>query len=65
MSSLGEALPKEIERVHEVIKEYESVPMGYIAASFMKQDIKNAHEAMMIGDIVWMLSTYEKLKGYE
>lgn len=65
MSSLGEALPKEIERVQELIKDYESVPMGHIAATLMKQDIKKAHDAMMSGDLPGMLAAYEELKGYE
>lgn len=65
MSSLGEALPREIERVQELIKEYESVPMGHIAASMMKADIKKAHDAMISGDIVGMVRLYAELKGYE
>jgi hypothetical protein len=65
MSSLGEALPREIERVQELIKDYEGVPMAHIAAGMMKQDIKRAHEAMISGDIVGMLAAYEALKGYE
>lgn len=65
MSSLGEALPSEIERVQELIKEYESVPMGHLAANMMKADVKIAHTAMMEGDIVRMLQVYEALKEYE
>jgi dihydropteroate synthase len=63
--SLADALPKEIERVQELIKEYESVPMGHIAASLMKEDIKKAHAAMMSGDLVATIAVYEELKGYE
>lgn len=65
MSSLGEALPSEIERVQELIKQYESVPMGHIAASMMKADVKKAHDAMINGDIVGMVAVYAELKGYE
>lgn len=65
MSSLGEALPREIERVQELIRQYESVPMGHIAAAMMKADVKRAHEAMISGDITGMIAVYEELKGYE
>lgn len=65
MNSLGDELPREIERVQELVKEYESVPNGHIAASLMRQDIKKAHDAMISGNIVGMLAAYEVLKGYE
>jgi argininosuccinate lyase len=65
METLADALPKEIERVQEIIKEYEQVPMGYLAAALMKQDIKNAHEAMISGDIVGMLNGYQALKEWK
>ena len=65
MSSLAETLPQEIARVQELIKDYESVPIGHIAASLMKQDIAKAHTAMMAGDLVGMIAAYEELKGYE
>jgi hypothetical protein len=65
MGSLGEALPQEIARVQELIKDYESVPMGHIAAGLMKQDIKKAHEAMISGDMVGMLAAYQALIDYE
>lgn len=65
MDTLADALPREIERVQEIIREYETTPNGHIAASFMKQDIKKAHDAMMSGDLPGMLAAYESLKGYE
>ena len=65
MDTLGDALPREIERVQELIKEYESVPNGNIAASLMKADIKRANEAMISGDIVGMVSAYSALKDYK
>ena len=64
-TTLGDALPREIERVQELIPMYESVPMGHIAAGLMKHSIRQAHEAMMTGDVVGMLRCYEDLKGYE
>ena len=65
MSTLADALPKEIERVQELIPIYMSVPMGFIAAGMMKESIRKAHAAMMAGDVVEMLRVYEDLKGYE
>lgn len=65
MSTLADALPKEIERVQELIPIYMSVPMGFIAAGMMKESIRKAHAAMMAGDVVGMLRVYEDLKGYE
>lgn len=65
MISLGESLPKEIERVMELIKEYENVRMGYIAASMMRHDIEEAHTAMISGDLVGMIQSHQKLKEYE
>ena len=65
MSSLGEELPKEIERVQELIKEYESVPNGHFAATLMKHDVKKAEVSTASGDIVGMLKSYQDLKGYE
>lgn len=65
MSTLADALPKEIERVQELIPLYLSVPMGFIAAGMMKESIRQAHAAMMAGDVVAMLRVLEDLKGYE
>lgn len=62
--TLGEALPREIERVQEIIREYELVPGGQIAAYLMKQDIKRAHDSMISGDLAGMISAYESLKEY-
>jgi hypothetical protein len=65
MDTLADALPREIERVQEIIKEYESVPGGEIAAMMMRQDIRKAHEAMMSGDLVGMIAAYKELKEYK
>jgi len=66
--SLAEALPREIDRVREIIKEYED-PMlngaGQFAAAMMKGSIKLAEKAIMEGDVVQMLSCYSTLKEYE
>jgi hypothetical protein len=63
-STLADALPREIERVQELIPMYESVLMGFIAAGMMRESIRQAHAAMVSGDVVAMLRVYEDLKGY-
>lgn len=63
--SLGEALPKEIERVQELIALYESIPGGQFAANMMRQDIRIANRAMIEGDIKTMISIYKDLKTWK
>ena len=65
MEALGEALPKEIERVQDVIRVYETAPMGFIAAGLMKADVARAHKAMMEGDLPEMIAVYQDLKDYD
>ena len=65
METLGEALPKEIERVQEIIKLYESIPNGHFAASLMRADIQNAQQAMMEGNLPLMLAIYQDLKEWK
>lgn len=65
IETLGDALPKEIERCQEIVRIYKSVPNGQFAAAFMEKDIKDAIKAMMTGDIVEMLRLYGELKQWE
>lgn len=62
--TLGEALPKEIERVLEIIIVYEKTQRGQLTAAIMKQDIKKAYKAMMEGDIAAMMAIYQELKEW-
>lgn len=63
--NLMDGLISEMNRVRELIKEYEH-PMlkgaGFVAASFMKIDIQNAEKAISSGDVVQMLVCYDELK---
>lgn len=63
--TLADALPREIERVQDLIPIYESVPMGHLAAVMMRNSIKEAHQAMVGGDVVGMLSSLKDLQGYD
>ena len=66
--SLAEALPKEIERVNELIKIYEDPLLkgaGHFAAAMMKVSVKEAIQVPTEQDTVKMLRSYYELKGYE
>lgn len=65
--SLGEALPKEMARVRDVVMpQYASIgPSGQFALAFMRQDLDAAAKALAEGDVVAMLRVYQKLKEYE
>lgn len=65
ITTLAEALPKEIERVQEIIIEYSKIPAGALAAHVMKESVKAAIKATAEGDVVQMLVCYEDLKGFE
>jgi len=65
METLGEALPKEIERVQDLVALYMEAPFGRIAAALMKADIARAHKAIMEGDLVGMIEAYKTLKEYD
>jgi hypothetical protein len=66
--NLMDGLFSEMNRVRDIIKEYED-PMlngaGAFAAMFMKQDIASAERAIKEGDVIKMMQAYSKLKDYE
>lgn len=64
--SLGEALPREIERVQEIMPYYVEIgPAGAPALFLMRASVRRATEAMAAGDLPAMLVAYQDLKGYE
>lgn len=63
--SLGTALPKEMERVRELLPLYDSIPTGVFAATMMRNDLNLAAIALAEGDVVTMIRVYESLKGYD
>ena len=66
IETLGEALPKEIERCQDLLVQYAAIgPAGAFGALMITQEIAAAHKAMMEGDIVAMLRAYEALKRCE
>lgn len=62
--SLAEALPKEMARVREVLGHYREIgAAGMFGAAFIEQDLREADNAVMSGDVVRMIKAYETLKG--
>ena len=63
-STLGDALPREIERCRELLGAYAEIgPAGAFGAAMIQRDIAAAHKAMMEGDCVAMILACEALKG--
>ncbi|MBP7336907.1 hypothetical protein [Niveispirillum sp.] len=65
--SLGDALPREIARVRDLIPLYQDLPhnAGAIAIAMMRQDLDTAARALASGDVVAMIRVYESLKGFK
>lgn len=65
MTTLGESLPQEIDRVTGLIPIYASVgPSSAIAIAMMRVAIKKAATAMAEGDLAAMIVAHEDLKGF-
>lgn len=66
VDTLGEALPREMARVRDVVMPaYQSIgTAGAFALSFMRRDLDAAAKALAEGDVIEMLRVYESLKGY-
>lgn len=65
VETLGEALPKEIARVRDVVLPayVEIGPPGQFAAAMMRAILDRASVAMISGDLIGMMRAYEELKG--
>lgn len=63
ITTLGDALPKEIARVREVLGHYKELgPVGMFGALFIEQSLQAADKAVMAGDVVEMLRVFAELK---
>ena len=63
MQTLATELPKEMARVRVILGYYKEIgPAGMFGAAFIEQDLRDADQAVMSGDIVAMLKSYETLK---
>jgi hypothetical protein len=65
--NLMDGLFYEMNRVREIIKEYDAQPKnaGRLATLFMQMDIEKAEESIKVNNVVKMLQCYSKLKEYE
>lgn len=62
--TLGDALPKEMARVREVLGHYREIgPAGMFGAAMIEQDLRAADRAVMSGDVVAMLCSLKTLQG--
>lgn len=66
METLGDALPKEMARVREVLGHYKEIgPVGMFGAAMIEQDLRAADAAVMSGDVVAMIHALENLRGID
>lgn len=64
--SLAEAIPKEQERVREVLAIYRSIgPAGAFGAACIEQTLREADRAVMSGDVIAMLRSFKAMKEIE
>ena len=62
---LGEALPKEMTRVRDMIPYYEEIgPRAAFVLSLMRHDLDRAATALAEGDVAAMIDAYQSLKEY-
>lgn len=58
-----DGLMNELNRVRELLKDYEEIgPAGIFGSTMLKQDIKKAEKAISSGDVIQMLLAYNSLK---
>jgi hypothetical protein len=62
--TLGDALPREIARVRDVLlPAYQGIgPAGAFGVVMLRQALDRANVAMIEGDLVKMIAAYEELK---
>ena len=66
IDTLGEALPREMARVRDVVMPtYMAIgPAGGLALAFMRNDLDKAAKARAEGDVIAMIDAYSRLKDY-
>lgn len=62
METLADALPNEMSRVREVLGFYKQIgPAGMVGAAMIERDLRAADAAVISGDEVSMLRSFEAL----
>lgn len=66
MNTLADALPKEQARCRELLAFYKEIGSpGAFAAAMIETALQRADKAVMSGDVVAMIKSYEELKDFE
>ena len=67
METLIEGLQRQMNRVREIIKVYETLPKnaGLFAATMMEQSIEFTEAQIAKGDTIEMIACYKDLEEYE
>lgn len=66
IETLGDALPREINRCRELVKMYEEIGNpGIFAKTMIQADIDKAERAMAEGDLPAMIAVYQSLKEWK
>ncbi|MCD6163439.1 MAG: hypothetical protein J7K40_13645 [candidate division Zixibacteria bacterium] len=65
MESLAEALPREQERVREILGYYKEIPAGQFGAIMIESALHHADKAAASGDVIQMIKAYEALCAIE
>jgi len=61
MESLAEALPKEQQRVREILSYYKEIPAGQFGAIMIESALRFADKAAANGDVIQMTRAYKAL----
>lgn len=60
--SLAEAYPKELNRVKELLIEYEKIPTGTFGAAMLRILIDKSEKALQEQDTVLMIQCFKEMK---
>lgn len=63
--NLTEALQKERQRVQDLLRIYEAIPTGALAAIMMRHSLACAERAAASGDVIAMLTACKDLERYD
>lgn len=64
-ATLGDAFPRELERVRELLEMYKALPMqsGFFGVAILKDLLLRAEQAQADNDVVAMVRVYPELKA--
>ena len=66
MNTVGDDMPKQQQRCRELLKVYHDLgPAGGFGAMMIEQALRRADQAVISGDIVEIVRSYQELKELE